>query len=519
MNGAEVLLRTLCGNGINVCFANPGTSEMHFVAATDRVPEMRCVLGLFEGVATGAADGFGRMLDRPAATLLHLGPGLANGLSNLHNAIRARSPIVNVIGDHATFHRALDAPLTSDIEGTARPFSHWVRTSSGPESIATDTVAAIAAARSSLGQIASLIVPANATWQQVSSPPLIDGQAEQYIVPPHKPDDRVIAAVAAALQSSGTSAIVLGGSALRGRSFDLASRIAAATGAKLLAQTYAARIERGAGRPIVERIPYAVDQAASLLAPYSKIVLIGTKAPVAFFAYPDHRSQLTSPGATIFELAGVTDDAAYALEALADHLGARRTEPITAELARPARPVGAITAEKIGTLLAAVLPENAIVVDESITSGRTYLDATKTAPPHDWLLPTGGSIGFALPLAVGAAIACPDRKVIALESDGSGMYMPQTLWTHARESLNILTIVFANRKYQILRAEMGRMGVQTIGSKASDLLDIERPEIDWQGLSRSLGVRATKVTTMEEFSAKIDTALAEVGPFLIEAVL
>lgn len=519
MNGAEVLLRTLCGNGINVCFANPGTSEMHFVAATDRVQQMRCVLGLFEGVATGAADGFGRMLDRPAATLLHLGPGLANGLSNLHNAIRARSPIVNVIGDHATFHRALDAPLTSDIEGTARPFSHWVRTSPGPESIATDTVAAIAAARSSLGQIASLIVPANATWQQVTSPPAVDGQVEQYIVAPHKPDDRLIAAAAAALQGSGATAIVLGGRALRGRCLDLASRIAAATGAKLLAQTYSARIERGAGRPTVERIPYAVDQAANLLAPYSNIVLIGTKAPVAFFAYPDHRSQLTAPGATILELAGVADDAAYTLDALADYLGARRTQATTAGLARPARPAGAITAEKVGTLLAAVLPDNAIVVDESITSGRTFLAATSTAPPHDWLLPTGGSIGFALPLGVGAAIACPDRRVIVLESDGSGMYMPQALWTHARESLNTLTIVFANRKYQILRQEMSRMGVQSIGSKANDLLDIGRPEIEWQGLSQSLGVPAAKVTTMDEFSSTIDAALAQPGPFLIEAVL
>lgn len=519
MNGAEVLLRTLCANGIEVCFANPGTSEMHFVAAIDRVPQMRCVLGLFEGVATGAADGFARMLGRPAATLLHLGPGLANGLSNLHNALRARSAIVNVIGDHAGFHRALDAPLTSDIEGTARPFSHWVRTTAGAQTVAVDTVAAIAAARSALGQIATLIVPADATWQPVAAQPLMAAQAEKHIVPPHRPDDQVIAAAAAALRSRARTALVLGGHALQGKSLDLAGRIAAVSGARLLALTYAPRIERGAGRPVVERIPYAVDQAAELLAPFQKIILIGTKAPVAFFAYPDRRSQLTPPDATLIELAGIADDASYALEALADRLGARSAQPLSAQLEPPARPGGPVTAESIGTLLAAVLPEQAIVVDESITSGRTYLAATRAAPPHDWLLPTGGSIGFALPLAIGAAIACPDRKVIALESDGSGMYMPQALWTHARESLNIVTIVFSNRKYQILRQEMTRMGVQAIGPKASTLLEIGNPEIDWQGLSRSLGVAAARVTSMEDFAAKMDAALAAEGPFLIEAVL
>jgi acetolactate synthase-1/2/3 large subunit len=518
MNGAESLLATLTRNGVDVCFANPGTSEMHFVAALDRVGDMRCVLGLFEGVVTGAADGYARMLDRPAVTLLHLGPGLANGLSNLHNAMRANSPIVNVIGDHATYHRQLDAPLTSDIEGAARPFSHWVRTSANADSLASDAVAAVAAARSAPGKIASLILPADAAWNEVGNePPAVTSAS--LLSPPARPADADIDAAAKILKLDETSALILAGQATRQAPLEIAGMISAATGARLYSQTLSSRIERGAGRVAIERIPYPIDQAIDLLKDVQNIILVGASAPVGFFAYPGKPGLLYQPGTRIHQLVGADGDVAYALEALADAVGAGKSVAEKVDLDLPARPTGSITPEKIGQLLAATLPADAIVVDESLTTGRTFISATRSSRPHDWMLPTGGSIGFALPVAAGAAIACADRKVVCLESDGSGMYMPQALWTHAREGLNILTIVFANRKYQILRLEMQNVGVTEIGPRASGLLDIDNPEIDWVSLAGSFGIDAVRVETMDGFSRAIDAGFATREPYLIEVAL
>jgi len=515
MNGAESLLTALLQNDVDVCFANPGTSEMHFVAALDRVSNMRCILGLFEGVVTGAADGYARMLDRPAVTLLHLGPGLANGLSNLHNAMRANSPVVNIIGDHATYHRQLDAPLTSDIEGTARPFSHWVRTAVGANSLASDAVAAVAAANSAPGKIASLILPADAAWNEVSvAQPEVTSAS--LVSAPAKPADSAIDAAARILESGGNSALILGGHATRQSPLEFAGMISAATGTRLFSQTLTSRVTRGAGRVAVERIPYPIDQAIDLLKDVENIILVGARAPVGFFAYPDKPGTLFHPGTRIHELVGADGDIPYALEALADAVGAKRFAPTKADLDLPARPTGSITPDKIAQLLAATLPADAIVIDESLTTGRSFHSATQSSHPHDWILPTGGSIGFALPVAAGAAIACADRKVVCLESDGSGMYMPQALWTHARESLNILTIVFANRKYQILRNEMHIVGVTEIGPRASGLLDIDNPEIDWVSLAKTFGVEAERVDTMDNLSSAIDTGLATQGPYLIE---
>ena len=518
MNGAESLLTSLLQNDVDVCFANPGTSEMHFVAALDRASDMRCVLGLFEGVVTGAADGYARMLDRPAVTLLHLGPGLANGLSNLHNALRANSPIVNVIGDHASYHRRLDAPLTSDIEGAARPFSHWIRPSAGANSLASDAAAAVAASRSAPGKIASLILPADAAWNEVSET-RPEAASASLVSPPSRPADAAVDAAARILQSGGTSALILGGRATRQTPLESAGRVSTATGARLYSQTLAPRITRGAGRVAVERIPYPIDQAVDLLQDVDNIILVGATAPVGFFAYPGKPGRLFQPGTRIHELVSADGDATYALEALADAVGAKRSDAVTVELDLPGRPTGSITPDKIGQLLAATLPVDAIVVDESITTGRSFLSATRSSRPHDWLLPTGGSIGFALPVAAGAAIACPRRKILCLESDGSGMYMPQALWTHAREDLNILTIVFANRKYQILRNEMQNVGVANIGSRAAGLLDIDNPEIDWVSLAATFGVEAVRVDTMDAFSSAIDAGLATRSPCLIEVVL
>jgi acetolactate synthase-1/2/3 large subunit len=520
MNGAESLIRTLAGNGIDVCFANPGTSEMHFVAALDRVDSMRCVLALFEGVATGAADGYGRMLDRPASTLLHLGPGLANGLSNLHNAIRAYSPVVNVIGDHATWHRHLDAPLTSDIEGAARPFSHWVRTTPNANQVAEDGAAAIAAALSAPGRIASLILPGDAAWDDVTVPLPYDGCVPMpFVAPRAKPTDAAIAAAADILRDGERTAIILAGQGTREATLRTAGKIAAKTGAELMTPSLTARVTGGAGRVPVTRIPYAWNLAVETLKDIRNIILIGGKAPVGFFAYPGKPSEYFQPGTRVFTLARADDDITYALDALADAVGAARLDPYVSPLSLPDKPTGAITPEKLGALIAATLPEHAIVVDESVSTGRNFIALAQTAKPHDWLLPTGGSIGYAMPVAVGCAIACPERKVICLESDGSGMYMPQTLWTMAREGLDILTVILANRKYQILRNEMANVGVSNIGPKASALLDIDNPVIDWVSQARTFGVEARRAESMEDLDHHMTAALAEKGPRLIEVVM
>jgi acetolactate synthase I/II/III large subunit len=516
VNGAESLLAALTRNGIDVCFANPGTSELHFVAALDRAGGMRCVLGLFEGVLTGAADGYARMADRPASTLLHLGPGLANGLSNLHNAMRAQSPVVNIIGDHATYHRHYDAPLTSDIEGTARPFSHWVRTSPNAESLAADAAAAVAAARTAPGRVASLILPADASWTPLATGP---SPAEAVVPTPPPVSGAAVEAAARILRAGETVALILGPKATRELPLERAGRIAAVTGARLYAPTHTARITRGAGRVPVQRVPYPVGQAAAAFDGVQNIILVGAKPPVAFFAYPGKPSQLSRPGTRIYALARDDQDVPGALAALCDALDADGAAPGRAGLCLPDRPTGALSPEKIGAVLAASLPENAIVVDESITTGRSFLADTERSRPHDWLLGTGGSIGYALPCATGAAIACPGRKVIVLESDGSGMYMPQALWTQAREQLDILTLVFANRTYQILRNEMRNVGVAPGGPRAEALTDIGDPRIDWVSLARAFGVEAFRATTADELSRHIDAGLAFQGPAIIEVVL
>ena len=514
MNGAESLVRTLVGGGVDVCFANPGTSEMHFVAALDRVEGMRCVLGLFEGVVTGAADGYARMSEQPAATLLHLGPGLANGLANIHNANKASSPMVNIVGDHATYHRKYDAPLTSDIEGLARPSSHWVKTSPDARSIAADGAAAIAAARKLPGQIATLILPADTAWNEGSGPAPV-ARPE----PPQPVSADAVAEAARALRSGEPCLILLTGRALRQEGLDLAGRIAAKTGARLIAQGSNARTQRGRGRVFVERVPYVVDQAVKVLAGLKHIILVGAKMPVAFFAYPDKPSLLAPPDAQGHVLARLDQDLLGALEALADELGARSTRAAVGNEPPPAPGQGKITSEALGASLGALIPENAIVVDEAVTTGRGFYAPTRAAAPHDWLSNMGGSIGLGMPLATGAAVACPDRRVVSLQADGSAMYTVQALWTQAREGLDITTVLFSNRTYQILKGELANVGAGNPGRKALDMLDLDRPDLDWVTLAKGMGVPGARVTTMEEFNRRLVEGVASPGPFLVEVVL
>lgn len=514
MNGAESLVRTLVASGVDVCFANPGTSEMHFVAALDKVEGMQCHLGLFEGVVTGAADGYARMADKPAATLLHLGPGLGNGLANLHNARKANTPMVNVVGEHATYHIEYDAPLTADIEGIAGPVSDWVRTSQSAVSVAQDGAEAVASARTPPGQIATLILPANTAWETGSGVAAIVPIPERAQV-----DSLAVHRSAEILRGAGPTLLLLTGEALREYPLDLAGRIAAKTGASIMAQGSNTRLQRGAGRVPVNRVPFPVDQATGVLQGFQQIILVGAKAPVAFFAYPNKPSLLYREGCEIHTLSALGEDSVHALEWLADELDARGTEPVVQSAERPTRPTGALTKDSIAAALGALLPEEAIVADESVTTGRGFYPLTAGAPPHCWLNNMGGSIGLGMPLATGAAVACPDRKVVCLEGDGSGMYTLQALWTQARDSLDVTTVVFANRTYEILKGELANVGASNPGRKALDMLELDRPNLDWVLMSQGMGVSAERVTDVDGFQDAFARGLSEPGPYLIEVVL
>ncbi len=513
MNGAQALIRTLVDAGVEVCFANPGTSEMHFVAALDDVPEMHGVLTLFEGVATGAADGYARMAGKPAATLLHLGPGLGNGIANLHNARRARTPVVNIVGDHATYHHRFDAPLESDIDALASSVSGWVRHSTRPEDVADDGAAAVAAAMGPPGQVATLVLPADVSWLEGATPAPPRPAAPTPLVA-----DDAIDAAAKALTGGERSVLLLGGSALRERGLRAASRVAQATGATLLSEVFPARLERGAGVPAINRLAYLAEFAVGQIGDARHIVLADAAEPVSFFAYPGKPSRLVPAGCQVHVLAPAGTDAADALERLAETLAAG-TQPLLQAAERPGRPSGPLTAEAVAAALGALLPEGAIVADEANTAGLWIPAATAGAPRHDWLTLTGGAIGQGMPVATGAALACPGRKVVSLEADGSAMYTMQALWTQAREGLDVTTVIFANRSYAVLNLELDRVGASGGGERAKSMLDLTGPELDFVSLARGMGVDAARASTAEELTAALERALAEPGPSLVEAVL
>ncbi|BBX63679.1 putative acetolactate synthase large subunit IlvX [Mycobacterium saskatchewanense] len=511
MNGAQALINTLVDGEVDVCFANPGTSEMHFVAALDTVPGMRGVLTLFEGVATGAADGYARMADRPAAVLLHLGPGLGNGLANLHNARRARVPMVVVVGDHATYHKKYDAPLESDIDAVAGTVSGWMRRTADTGAVGADAAEAIAASRSG-SKISTLILPADVSWTDGAQP------AATPTGRPPEADPTLAVEVVEVLRSGEPTVIMVGGDATRGPGLAAAARIAEATGARLLCETFPARLERGAGVPAIDRLAYFAEAATAQLDGAKHLVLAGAKSPVSFFAYPGMPSDLVPAGCDVHLLAEHSG-AAEALIALADEL-APGTEASVAEASRPELPTGALTSAAAAGVIGALLPQGAIVVDESNTSGLLLPQATAGSPAHDWLTLTGGAIGYGIPAAVGAAVAAPDRPVLCLESDGSAMYTISGLWTQARENLNVTTVLYDNSAYDILRVELQRVGAGSApGPKALDLLDLSRPTMDFVKIAEGMGVPGRRVTTAEEFADALRHAFAEPGPHLIDAVV
>ena len=513
MNGAESLVRTLAGAGVDTCFANPGTSEMHFVAALDSVEGIRPILGLFEGAVTGMADGYGRMTGNPAATLLHLGPGLANGLANLHNARRAATPIVNIVGDHATYHAQYDAPLASDIVGFARPVSGWVHSSATAAAVAADGARAVAAAQTPPGQIATLILPADTAWNAAEGPaPALPRPAPTMV------SATAVDRVAQALRSGRRSAILMRGAALGEAGLAIAGRIARACGARLLCDTFAPRIARGAGRVAVERIPYFAEQIVEVLQAVEVLVLLGAKPPVSFFAYPGKPSWCVPDGAEILHLAHAHEDGLSALDALAGALGASAAAAPTAPLARPEVSSAKVDQYTVGQVIARHLPEGAIISDEGATSSGGAMAATATAAPHDHLALTGGAIGQGVPLATGAAVACPHRKVVCLQGDGGAMYTLQALWTQARERLDVTTVIFANRSYAILNVELARVGARNAGPKALSMLDLHNPELDFVRLAEGMGVEASRAETIEAFDSQFEAAMRRRGPRLIEVV-
>ena len=513
MNGARALVQTLVDAQVDVCFANPGTSEMHFVAALDEVPQMRAVLTLFEGVATAAADGYGRMAGRPAATLLHLGPGLGNGIANLHNARRARTPLVNIVGDHATYHKRLDALLESDIDALAGPVSGWLRRSLATADLAEDAVDAIAAACTPPGCVATLVLPADVSWGEGGRTASPRRPREPALVRPE-----TVREVGEVLAGPEPAVLLLGRDALTEHGLLAAGRIAAGTGARLVCETFPARMARGAGLPFVAQLPYPPEAALAALAGTRHLVLVGAREPVAFFAYPGLPGTFTPSGCEVHVLAEPGQDATAALCALADDVGPDASPAVTAP-SRPQLPRGPLTPARLADVLGALLPEGAIVVDEALTSGRHLAAATAGAPRHDWLTLTGGAIGQGLPSAAGAAVACPDRPVIVVQADGSAMYTITALWTCAREQLDVTAVICNNRAYAILDGELSRVGAAHDGHRARRLLDLSGPELDFVALATGMGVPASRAATAEELADQLQRALDEPGPHLIDAVL
>jgi acetolactate synthase-1/2/3 large subunit len=487
---------------------------MHFVAALDRHPDLRCILCLFEGGATGAADGYFRMTGQVAATLLHLAPGFANGFANLHNARKAQSGVLTIMGDHASYHLKYEAPLKGDTEGVAGAVSPWVRVSGDATQVARDGAEAVRAARSKNGQIVTLILPADTAWTEAD-------KAEPALpVPlPHCPADADIAAAARALQAPG-AALMVGHRALHGDLAHLAAKIARAAGCRLIAPYFVSRMRRGEGAVLMDRLAYRIEDNLRILADVTTLVLCGTTRPAGFFAYPGKPSLPENPDGRVIELCGPDEDYERTLMKLAEQLGvsdASLPNEAFQTLALPPLPSGPMRLDRVAQAIAALIPEDAIVVDEGITSSAPVQAATETARAHDWLSLTGGAIGDALPVATGAAVACPGRKVVALEGDGSGMYTLQSLWTMARERLDVTVVIFANRGYQILRLEMAAVGAAP-GRNAARMFDVEDPTLDWVALAKGHGVDGVRVTDSDQFVAAFGGAMNRKGPFLIEVV-
>jgi len=515
VDGARALMRTLADSDIDTLFTNPGTSELHLVEAAEATPGLRSVLALFEGTVTGAADGFGRIAGRPAATLLHLGPGQANGWANLHNARRAGTPIVSVVGDQATFHQRNDPPLMSDIAAVAKAVHSRVASPLAAGEVSAAARAAVADACSTPGRISTVVMPADVSWSPTDvMAPALPAR------PPTTVADQRIREIAERVRTGGNRvAMLLGGQACHAAGLLATSRIAAAAGIRVFLDVYTPRLEHGAGLPEFPRLGFYPVQAMRQLEGVTDLITVGTRAPVAFFAYLNQPALTTPDGAANLTLADVHEDAITALEDLADLLAATVKPRVNVPLA-PELPAGPLSLDTWPQVVGALLPDNAIVCDESVSSGAGLLAATAGAPRHDVLSQMGGAMGAGLPMAVGAAIAAPDRPVIALVGDGCAMYTISALWSYARENLDITTIILKNSSYGILREEWALLKEPGQGDlHDSPLINLTGAPIDFVGLAQSMGVPGSHAETAEEFATHLRRAVTEPGPHLIEIVV
>lgn len=512
--GAEALVRTLIAGGVDACFANPGTSEMHFVAALDRILGVRCVLGLQENVVTGMADGYFRVTGKPAATLLHCGPGYANGIANIHNARRAGSGMVNIVGDHAAPHVPFDSPLTSDVAGLVGSTSDWFAFATAPERIGQDAARAIEAARAHHGQVASLVLPADVSWSSCGQAAIPSAPS-----PPPPPDPAAVRKVALALRSGRKAMLLLGTQAVRADLHPLLAGLAETTGADLMGSSTISKLPRGRGRLTLPLVPYPVDDALARLARYDIVVLVNCPPPVGFFRYPGRPSLLHRPDADVITLSRSDQSAEAALRALADELGASPLSLKEAPEAEAPHWRGPITPGPFAHQVARLLPEHAIVVNEALTLGSGFAAAMPHAAPVDWLTVTGGAIGGGPPLAAGAAVGARSlglkRPVIALQADGSAAYTAQALWTQARERLHVVTLLLNNRAYAILQGEYEKVGASP-GPTARSMMSLDDPAIDWRRIAEGYGVAAESVATHEALDGAFQRALAHEGPSLID---
>lgn len=514
MKGIDALVRTLVDGGVDTCFANPGTSEMLFVAAVDQVPELNCVLCLAEGVVTAAADGYGRMADKPAVTLLHLGVGVGNAYSSLHNARKARVPMINLVGQNGSRHLRYTNILDADIDAPLRAVSDWVRHARDGGDLPADVADAIFEANREPGLIASIVLQTDAAQGECDGPGRIREPAMPTVPAPQT------VARAAELVRDGKAVIIVDGKCLREQGLIAGARIAAKTGSLVCSPMQVGRIARGGGLPPLPMFPLPVPMAQAFLKDYKAVVLVGADHPAGAFSYPGMPSSAIPNDMPVLTLAQPGEDCLAALEALVDALSARDTAYPVPAASRPDLPSGdaPLACPAINAAIAGLIPENAIICEEAGFHAELneYLDR---GPRTDTLKNTGGAIGAAIPLALGAAMACPDRPVLALQGDGGGMYNPQALWSLARQRANVTVVIYANREYGILLNELTRMGVDAPQGNARELLHIGDPDIDWVSLAQGMGVEGIRATTTDEFVAALRRGFETPGPVLVEAVI
>lgn len=513
--GADIMFDALYQGGARICFANPGTTELTMVSALARQTGIRSVLSLFEGVCTGAADGYFRVSGQVPLTLLHLGPGFANGIANLHNARRAGSRIINLIGDHASWHLSYDAPLTSDIESLASPVSREVIRMRSPAGITADVQSSFEATCRKEGGSATLIIPTDVIDATVKPG---SAQLRASTWQGANVADQIISDAAQKARNADEIIVLIGGNALDEAGIKAGAALAEKLGGRLLMEPYPAIVTLGGDLPQVERQAYFPDDVIAQMGD-ATVILAGSRMPISYFGYEGWPSQLVAEERLV-RLAGPEHDAVDALQRLAEILGAEAVSSPEHKTANSVADGGAsLTPASVIEELIEQLPDGSIISLEGSTLGGPWLRSAHRARRHRVMTNTGGAIGQGLPCAVGAALAAPDVRVVSLQSDGSAQYTFQSLWTMAREKLNVTVIIAANHRYAILQTELARADAPLDDAVIADLTLLDRPRIDWVALATGYGVEAVRATTNDELAAALRYGLSLDGPLLIQAEL